>query len=178
MGATSSAKDPSTGGSSSPRRSRPRSRLAVRRGITSSGSSATTGLRSAVAPATGFGGWSISPPAAPVAGRKRRGQRGRSPPPAPPGDTRSVATGDSPPFVNGFEDGFEGGAVTPPRVAGRAGQCVAGRTAGCRPSLAPGRARRWSQPRSAQTSSKGITASPRRPLSGFEGTESLASPGV
>ena len=45
-----------------------------------------TGLRSALAPVTGFGGWSNSPPAAPVAGPKRRGQRGRSPPPAPAGD--------------------------------------------------------------------------------------------
>ncbi len=59
--------------------------------ITSAGSSARTGLRSAVAPATGFERWSTSPAAAPVAGRKRRGQRGQSPPPASAGDARSVA---------------------------------------------------------------------------------------
>ena len=86
-----SAKGPTQGGSSSPRWSRPSSRLMVSR-ITSAGSSATTRLRSPVAHAMGFGGWSTSTPSAPVAGRKRRGQRGRSPPPAPPGDTRSVAT--------------------------------------------------------------------------------------
>ena len=70
-------------------RSRPSSRLAVRRGITSAGSSATTGLRSAVAPATGFGGWSTSPPAAPVAGRKR-GVRGGAAPRQPPQGTHGV----------------------------------------------------------------------------------------
>ena len=59
--------------------------------ITSAGSSARTGLRSAVDPATGFERWSTSPAAAPVAGRKRRGQRGQSPPPASAGDARSVA---------------------------------------------------------------------------------------
>ena len=92
MAATQSARDaayarilkPSPG-------SRPGYRLAGSTRITSTGSSATTGLRSAVAPATGLGGWRTSPPAAPVAGRKRRGQRGRSPPPASLGDTRSVA---------------------------------------------------------------------------------------
>jgi len=88
-----SAKEPPKGGSSSPRRSRPTLPASGPLRITSAGSSATTGLRSPVAPATGFGGWSTSTPSAPVAGRKRRGQRGRSPPPAPPGDTRSVATG-------------------------------------------------------------------------------------
>ena len=92
MAATQSARDaayarilkPSPG-------SRPGYRLVGSTRITSTGSSATTGLRSAVAPATGLGGWRTSPPAAPVAGRKRRGQRGRSPPPASLGDTRSVA---------------------------------------------------------------------------------------
>ena len=78
------AKGTTQGGSSSPRWSRPSSRLMVSR-ITSAGSSATTRLRSPVAHAMGFGGWSTSTPSAPVAGRKRRGQRGRSPPPAPPG---------------------------------------------------------------------------------------------
>ena len=48
-------------------------------GSTSAGSSATTGLRSAVAPATEFGGWSTSPPAARVAGRKRRVRGGAAP---------------------------------------------------------------------------------------------------
>ena len=79
-----------------------------------------------------------------------------------PGDRRGRSTpspargytGDSPPFVNAVE----GGTVTPPRVVGRAGQDVAVRAVGCRP--------------------KGITGSPRRPLPGFEGAESLASPWV
>ena len=92
----------------------------------------------------------------------------------PPLVSPFVPTRDCPPFVNGVE----GGAVTPRRGAGRAGQCVAVRAAGCRPSIAPGRARRWSQPRPVQTSSKRMTASPRRPLPGFEGAESLASPWV
>ncbi len=93
IAATSRPRNHPKGGSSSPRRSRPT--LLPASGplrITSAGSSATTGLRSPVAPGTGFGGWSTSTPSAPVTGRKRRGQRGRSPPPAPPGDTRSVAT--------------------------------------------------------------------------------------
>ena len=60
-------------------------------GSPSAGSSATTGLRSAVAPATGLGDWSTSPPAAPVAGRKRRVRGGAAPPPASAGDARSVA---------------------------------------------------------------------------------------
>ena len=54
---------------------------AGRRGLTS----AETGLRSAVAPATGFERWSTSPAAAPVAGRKRRGQRGQAPRQPPQG---------------------------------------------------------------------------------------------
>jgi len=77
-----------------------------------------------------------------------------------------------PPFVNAVE----GGAVTPRQGAGRAGQCVAGCTGGCRPSIALGSARRCSEPRSAPTlatGSKGSTASPRRRLPGFEGAESL-----
>ncbi len=41
-------------------------------------------------PRDGVRGWSTSPPAAPVAGQKRRGQRGRGPPPASLGDTRGV----------------------------------------------------------------------------------------
>ena len=67
------------------------------------------------------------------------------------------------------------------RGAGRAGQCVAGRAGGCRPSIALGSTRRCSEPRSAPRlarGSKGSTASPRRPLPGFEGAESLASPAV
>ena len=58
--------------------------------------------------------------------------------------------GDSPPFVNAVE----GGAVTPRRRAGRAGQCA------------------------GRVGSKGSIASPRQPLPGFEGAESLASPAV
>ena len=67
------------------------------------------------------------------------------------------------------------------RGAGRAGQCVAGRAGGCRPSIALGSTRRCSEPRSAPSlarGAKGSTASPRRPLPGFEGAESLASPAV
>ncbi len=88
-----------------------------------------------------------------------------------------VPTRDSPPFVNGVK----GGAVTPHRESGRAGQRVAGRAGGCRPSIAPGRARKCSRPRSAPTlprGAKGSTASPRRLLPGFEGATSLASPAV
>jgi len=92
MAATQSDKDPPTGGFSTPRRSRPSSRLAVRRGSRRPGRRPRRDYARPVAPATGFGGWSTSPPAAPVAGRKRRGQRGRSPPPASAGDSRSVAT--------------------------------------------------------------------------------------
>ena len=102
------------------------------------------------------------------------GFEGAEPLVSPTGDMRSVATGDSPPFVNAVK----GGAVTPRRGAGRAGQCAAWRAGGCRPSIALGSARRCSEPRSAPTlarSSKGSTASPRRPLPGFEGAESLAS---
>ena len=76
---------------------------------------------------------------------------------------------------------FKGGDVTPHRGVGRAGQCVAGRAGGCRPSIAPGRARKCSRPRSAPTlpkGAKGSTASPRRPVPGFEGATSLASPAV
>ena len=86
-------------------------------------------------------------------------------------------TKDSPPFVNADK----GGAVTPRRGAGRAGQCVAGRAGGCWPSIALGSARTCSEPRSAPSlarGAKGSTASPRRPLPGFEGAESLASPSV
>jgi len=71
--------------------SRPSFRLAGPSRIMSAGSSARTGQRSAAAPTTGFGRWSTPPLAAPAAGRQKRGQRGRSPPPASLGDTRSVA---------------------------------------------------------------------------------------
>ena len=57
--------------------------------ITSAGSPATTGLRSAVAPATVLGGSRTSPPAAPVAGRKRR-VRGGAAPRQPRSGTRGV----------------------------------------------------------------------------------------
>ena len=74
---------PLTVGSSRPYRSPAQaSLLTVPTRITSAGSSTKMGQRSTAAPATGFGGWSTLPSAAPVAGRKRRGQRGRSPPPA------------------------------------------------------------------------------------------------
>ena len=60
---------------------------------------------------------------------------------------------------------FKGGAVTPHRGVGRAGQCVAGRAGGCRPSIAPGRARKCSRPTLPQ-GAKGSTASPRRAAAG------------
>jgi len=90
QGATQSARDSPTGGSSRPRPSRPSSRLAGPPRITPAGSSTTTGQRSVAT--TGFGGWSTPPPAASAARRKTGGQRGHGPPPASPGDTRSVAT--------------------------------------------------------------------------------------
>ncbi len=49
-------------------------------------------ITSAGSAATGFVGGSASPLSAQGGGPETRGQRGRSPPPAPPGDTRSVAT--------------------------------------------------------------------------------------
>ena len=78
--ATQSAKNPPTGGASSSCRSRARLPAGGPSRITSTGSSATTGLRSAVAPATGLGGWSTSPPAAPAAGQKTVGSEGARPP--------------------------------------------------------------------------------------------------
>ena len=90
---TQSARDPRTGGSSSPCRSRPSSRLTGPSRITATGSSAMTGAALGRGPATGLGGWSTPPPAAPAAGRKQGGQRGRGPLPASLGDARSVATG-------------------------------------------------------------------------------------
>ena len=76
-------------------------RLAVPMRITSAGSSATTGLRSAAAPATGFGGWSTSPPAAPAPGRKR-GVRGGAAPRQPPQGTHGVWPQGLPTFCQRF----------------------------------------------------------------------------
>jgi len=56
MADTQSAKDPPTGGFSSPRRSRPSSRLAGRRGIASAGSSATPGAKLGRGPRDGVRG--------------------------------------------------------------------------------------------------------------------------
>ena len=55
--------------------------------------------------------------------RRHQGVRGGTAPRQPPQGTHPVwPRGDSPPFV----DGVKGGAVTPHRGVGRAGQCVAG----------------------------------------------------
>ena len=89
MAATQSARDPPTGGSSSPRRSRPSSRLAVRRGLTSTVWSATTGPCSVVAPATEFGvGAPRRPPLPWRAGHA--GVRGGAAPRQPRSGTRGV----------------------------------------------------------------------------------------
>ncbi len=86
MANTQSARGPPTGGSSSPRRSRPSYPAGpVRQGSRPAGPSAMTGQRSVAATATGLGGWS-----APCPPRLRQagiggGQRGHSPPPASAG---------------------------------------------------------------------------------------------
>ena len=91
MAATQSARDPRTSGPSSPRRSRPSSRLIGPSRITATGSSATTGASARLRPGDGARG--VEHPAARRSGGgpETGGQRGRGPPPASAGDARSVA---------------------------------------------------------------------------------------
>ncbi len=86
------AKEPPTGGSSSPRRSRPSSRPTVRRGSGRPSRRPRRGFARPWPPRRGSGVGAPPPPAAPVAGRKRRVRGGAAPRQPPAGDARSVAT--------------------------------------------------------------------------------------